>query len=72
MPNLVPQFGRLAFPQPPKTDKLIAKSGEKYKFWDFEAQIAQIEYKFFDPCLTSEPTFGRLAKCSHESREFDC
>jgi len=56
MSNLVPHFGGLAFPQPPKTDKLIAMSGEKYKFWDFEAQTAQIEHKFFDPFLTPYPT----------------
>jgi len=43
--------GALAFPQPPKTDELIAKSGEKHKFWDFEAQI---EHKFFDPFMTEK------------------
>ena len=64
MPNLLPHFGGLAFLQLPRTNKLIAESGEKHKFWDFEAQIAQIEHKFFDPCLTPEPTLGGLAKCS--------
>ena len=46
MPNLLPHFGEAEFPQPPcpETDKFIAKSGEKHKIWDFEAQIAQIEH----------------------------
>ncbi len=38
MPNLLLSTP----PAPSKADKLIAKSGEKHKFWDLEAQIAQI------------------------------
>ncbi len=49
LPKLLSHFWGLAFPQLPKTDKLIGKSGEKCKFWDFEAQI---EHKFFEPWLT--------------------
>ncbi len=47
MPNLYLTLVGLAFSisQSPETDKLIAKSGKKHKFWDFEAQIAQIEHK---------------------------
>ncbi len=59
-------LGWLTFPHPvlhtTQTDKLIAKSWERHKFWDFEAQLAQIEHKFFDPCLTPFPTLGRLQK----------
>ncbi len=53
MPNLLPHFdGGASISLAPKTDNLIAKSGEKHKFWDFEEQTAQIEHTFFDPCLT--------------------
>ncbi len=60
VPNLLPHFGGLVLPQlpHPQTDNLIAKSGEKHKFSDFEAQIAQTEHKFFDPCLTSYRPLG--------------
>ncbi len=43
-------LGEVAFPHP-QTEKLIAKSGEKHNFWDFEAQIAQIFWPTLDPLL---------------------
>ncbi len=56
MPNLLPHFGgRASISLAPKTDKLIAKSREKHKFWDFDARIAQIEHKFFRCMLNPLP-----------------
>jgi len=52
--NWGPTFPQLPPPRPLQTDKLIAKSGLKYKFWDFEAQIVQIFGTMLDPL----PHFG--------------
>ncbi len=52
MPNLLPHFRGASISLSPKTDKLIAKSGEKHKFWYLESQTAQIKHKFLAPFPT--------------------
>ena len=54
--NWGPTFSQLS-----KTDELITKSGQKYKFWNLETQIPQIFCAVIDP----HPTFGSRRNEAH-------